>query len=275
MLQQCYVRLRWCILGAWCMWNMPAAAQAVDSTADAIAGRIVQASGGAETWAALPFVRFEFKLYRKLTLIYAVQHFWDKKNGTYRMELPGPANEPYVAVFDTGTFEAQVYWKGSELVDKDAAIIMARVRTRYFHDLFFFAFPFLLFDRGVTRIYLPDASTESEDAIQVTMPHWEGLPTTTFHVFADRESGRLVRTSYELPSGDMRAYEWLGYEEYGAVGGTIVLSTRKRAQGHPFLISTEHIMLPPTVESDLLQSPTPVLQPLPLSEEQPKVQQDG
>ena len=240
----------------------PATAQETDSKADSIAMRIIEASGGQAAWDAAAFLRFDFKLYNDRNLSYSIQHLWDKKLGIYRIEMPGPNSEPYVAVFYTDTFDAKVYWKGSELIKKDAEALMERFRIRYFHDLFFISAPFLLFDPGVTRKYLPDSTSEAEDVIQVTIPHWEGLPSTSFYFYSDRKSGRLVRTSYPLPNGEIRSFLWLDYEEYAAADGSILLSTRKRAEGHPFLIETGRIALPPLVGSDLFMSPTPVLQPL-------------
>ena len=256
--------LRWHVgFFAVLLWAAPLSAQETDSRADSVALRIAAASGGQVSWDDLPFFRFDFKLYRERELVYAIQHLWDKKLGIYRMELPGPASEPYVAVFYTDTFEGKVYWKGSELIPKDAELLMERVRSRYYHDPFFVALPFMLMEPGVVRTYLPDSSGASEAVIRVSMPRWEGLPTTTFYVHADRESGRLARTSYRLPSGEMRTYVWQGYEEFASVSGSLVLSTRKRAERQPFLIETVGIMLPPMVGTDVFRSPTPVLQPRP------------
>ena len=176
------------------------------------------------------------------------------------MEIPGPSNEPYVAVFNTDTFEGKVYWNGSELIEKDAANLMERIERRYHHDLFFLIAPFMLFDPGVTRTYRADASTETEEVIEVTLPHQEGLPSTTFHLYADRETGRLVRTRYSLPNGENRSYVWIQYQEYAGVQGNIRLATNKRAEGQPFLMVYDRIILPPLVDSDLMTSPTPVLQ---------------
>ncbi len=266
---------RWHLVCALLLGAAPAMAQETDSKADSIAMRIIEASGGQAAWDAVTFLRFDFKLYNDRKLVYTIQHLWDKKLGIYRIEMPGPNNEPYVAVFYTDTLDAKVYWKGSELIKKDAATLMERFRIRYFHDLFFITAPFLLFDPGVTRKYLPDSTSEAEDVIQVTIPHWEGLPSTSFYFYSDRKSGRLVRTSYPLPSGEIRSYLWLDYEEYAAVDGSILLSTRKRAEGHPFLIETGRIVLPSLVGSNLFMSPTPILQPLSPGEEPADPQGNG
>ena len=235
-------------------------AQSPGSKADSLAHRMIESVGGLQTWEALPYLRFDFKLYRGRELRYAVQHLWDKKLNLYRMEMPGPADEPYVAVFYTDDFESKVYWKGSELIHKDAETLMQRFRTRFFHDRFFLIAPFLLFEPGVTRMYLADASTDEEEVLQVTIPHWEGLPSNTILYHADRATGRLVATTYAMPSGEMRTFRWQDYEEYAGEYGSLTLSTRKRADSHPFLIETDRIRLPALVDSDLFMSATPVLQ---------------
>ncbi len=253
---------RWYLVCGLFFCTVSAVAQHTDSRADSVAMRILEASGGLDIWDAVPFLRFDFKLYHKRELVYAIQHLWDKKLGVYRMEMPGPNNEPYVAIFYPDDFVSKVYWGGSELTGHAAAAQMERSRMRYFHDVFFLAAPFLLFEPGVQRKYLSDISSEAEDVLQVTIPHWEGLPSQTFRFYSDRESGRLVRTSYPLPSGEDRSYVWLDYQEYVTARGNLVFSARKRAEGRAYLIETSHIMLPPLVGPDLFLSPVPVLQPV-------------
>ena len=254
------MRHRWSIAGALLLCVQPLFAQHTDLKADSIAMRIVAASGGIAAWESTPFVRFNVKLYKERDLVYAVQHLWDKKLGLYRMEIPGPNNHPYVGVFYTEDFEAKVYWNGSELIKKDVTILMEQFRLRYFHDVFFLAAPFLLMEPGVERTYLPDASNEAEDIIRVTIPFWEGLPSQTFDFYSDRETGRLVRTSYPMPSGETRSFVWRDYQEYPTLDGSLFLSHQKRAEGHPFLIETAHITLPPHVAADMFTSPSAVLQ---------------
>ncbi len=244
-------------------WSAKAQSHHTDPKADSVAARIAEAAGGQAIWDEAPFLRFTFKMYHGRELEYAVQHLWDKKLGIYRIEMPGPANEPYVAVFYTDTFEASVYWNGSKLIQKDAELIMKRVRSRYFHDLFFVALPFMLFDPGATRSYLPDSSGESEDAIQFVLPHWEGLPTTSFVVYADRTSGRLTRSAYRLPSGEIRTWVWQDYEELFTIDGSLLMATRKRAEQNPYVIETVRIGLPRMVSTDAMLSAEPVLVPRP------------
>ena len=72
---------RWSIVCAFLLATLPAMAQESENPADAIAARMTEASGGSEAWEAVPFVRFNYKLYRVRELVLSTQHLWDKKLG--------------------------------------------------------------------------------------------------------------------------------------------------------------------------------------------------
>ena len=226
--------------------------------ADAIAERILEASGGLDVWEAAPFVRFNVLLRRGREARYTIKYLYDKKLGIVRIEMPGPAQEPYVAVFYQDDFTGKIYWNGSELIDKDAETMSDRVRNRYYLDSFFFSAPFMLFEPGVTREYLEDLSNDQEAVLRVNIPHW-GVPSNTFLFYTDRETGRLTRTSYKLPNGNDAVYLWQDYEAFTSLEGTLYLSTRKRGEGIPFAWEYSRIGFPRMVGHGELTSPQPIL----------------
>ena len=63
----------------------------------------------------MPYLSFNFSVMRQNERGRVFRHIWNRLTDDYRVELPGPANEPYVVLFNINTREGRVYWDGNEL----------------------------------------------------------------------------------------------------------------------------------------------------------------
>jgi len=216
--------------------------------ADTVAMRVYDASGGPAAWEALPFLGFNFSVMRQNERGRVFRHFWDRRTGAYRAELPGPANEPYVALFNVDTREGRVYWQGTELDTVETPKMLDEAYRRYINDTYWLLLPFKLFDPGVNRTYVPDSSDASFDVVHLSFGNVGLTPGDQYWLYVDKETGRLARWTYVLesygPDTPPRSFVWEDYEEHVTPEGSLFFATRKRGIGVPFAILTNEITTP-------------------------------
>ena len=244
--------------------DAPAAPQR-DAHADSIAMRVYEAAGGPATWEALPYLSFNFSVLRQNERGRVIRHIWDRQTGDYRVELPGPANEPYVVLFNINTREGIVYWDGNELDPVESPQHLETAYSRFINDTYWLLLPFKLFDPGVNRTYLPDSSNALYDVLHLSFGNVGLTPGDQYWLYVDKASGRLTRWSYQLqddaPGTPPRSFVWEGYEEHITPAGSLFFSTRKRGIGVPFAIITDEIGTPALIPDDMFTAPEPRLTP--------------
>ena len=235
--------------------DAPAPSSLRDAYADSLAMRVYEAAGGPEAWEALPYLRFNFSVVRQNERGRVIRHMWNRQTGDYRVELPGPANEPYVVLFNINTREGHVYWDGNELDPVESPAHLETAYSRFINDTYWLLLPFKLFDPGVNRTYLPDSSNALYDVLHLSFGNVGLTPGDQYWLYADKASGRLVRWSYQLqddaPDMPPRSFVWEDYEEHITPAGSLFFATRKRGIGVPFAILTDEIGTPTLVPDDM------------------------
>ena len=237
-------------------------AAAADSLADNVARRVLAAVGGADAWEALPYLQFSFVVQLGQARQRSTRHLWSRHTGDYRMELPGPAGERYVVLFNVKTRTGTAAWNGSALDETAAGMQVEAALRRIDSDAFWLVAPFLLFEPGVTREYAADSSHAGLDVLKLTFPDGGIAPDAEYWLYVDANSGLPVRWTYGI-SGDpiLRAYEFEGWEEHETAAGPLTFSTRKRSRGRPFLIHTDNVDVPAEVARDMFTDVLPRLAP--------------
>lgn len=233
----------------------PGPAAPPDSLADALAARVLDAFGGSEAWERLPYIQFSYSVQQGQDRVRVIRHLWSRHTGEYRMEIPGPANTPYVVLFNRNTGRGKAYWNGVELDAKESARRLAEAMRRATTDSYPLLAPFLLFDPGVRRRHRVDTTDSAGDVLHVIHQDTNFLAGDQYWLRVDRETGRVTQWSYrrgeDAPDRPLRSFVWGDYEEHKTAAGTLVFSTRKRAVASPFVIYTEDIAVPASVPDDI------------------------
>ena len=239
--------------------------QGAVAPADSVALRIYAAHGGAETWEAVPLLGFTYSVMRGSEKRFTYRHFWNRRTGQYRLELPGPANEPYVILFNIHSGAGRAYWNGSEIPNPTLATLLEQARVRVSNDTFWLTAPLRLFDPGVRRRLAADSTAEAFDVLHISFEHDELGPGREYWIYADKTTGRIREWRYRVPEdgegAPLRAFEWAGYEEHATPAGVLWFSGIKRAAGLPFGIRTDRVVTPVDVGSEMFRSAAPVLTP--------------
>lgn len=241
----------------------PGPAAPPDSLADALAARVLDAFGGSEAWERLPYIQFSYSVQHRQDRLRVIRHLWSRHTGEYRMEIPGPANTPYVVLFNRDTGRGKAYWNEVELDDKETARKLTEAMRRATTDGYPLLAPFLLFDPGVRRRYQADSTDGAGDVLHVSHQETDFLAGDQYWLRVDRATGRVTQWSYQRsedsPDRPPRSFVWGGYEEHETAAGRLVFSTRKRAIASPFVIITADIAVPATVPDDIFTDSAPRL----------------
>ena len=222
-----------------------------DPVADSLARRVMDAAGGAEAWSKASYVLFSQATEINRIPSRVVRHLWNRKTNQYRMELPGPAGEPYVVLFDIDTRQGTVYWDSVELDAAEAAVRIEEAYDRFVNDSFWLLAPLMLFDAGVERTFFPDSSDESTDMLHLRFTLPDRAPAEEFYLRIDRTSAQIRQWKYrgpaDDPEGPFRIFEWREHESHPVPGDSLILSTRKRSLGKPHEVVTRAIQFPSEV----------------------------
>ena len=230
----------------------------LETRADSVAFRLVEASGGFEAWNALPVLRFEYGFERDGQQQVAARHYWDKHHNRYCVEWPGGEDSTYVGIFSAWPDSGQVYVNGT-LLDGDAGeAALATAHRRTINDTYWLLAPLKVFDDGVTRSYVPDSSSATTDVIKLSFSNVGLTPGDQYWLSVDRESGRLRQWTFVL-EGNPRplSFKWTDYYQLNGPAGPVLLSRRKeRADGATL---TDQLRALATADSTLFTDPQPRL----------------
>ena len=222
--------------------------------------------GGQKAWSKAPYVVFSHAVEIDRIPNRVVRHLWNRMTNQYRMEIPGPAGEPYVLLFDLDTRQGTAYWDTVELTVDEASKRIEEAYERYVNDTFWLLAPMFLFDAGVERRVVPDSSFEEMDILHTRFTLPDRAPASEFYFLVDRSSGLITQWKYraplDAPDGPFRVFEWRDYERYPTPGGTLTLSTRKRAFGKPYEVVMKAIRFPSEVPEEWFTEGSPKLTPL-------------
>jgi len=133
---------------------------------------------------------------------------------------------------------------------------MEVVLQRASSEAYWLLAPFMLFEDGVDRRFLPDSSDEHTAVLQI-------LHTETgdrYWLYINSTTGRVTKWKFQLHGEKrLRGYVWTGYKEVDTPAGTLVFSIQKNAMGAPFAIFTENVRIPDTIPEGMFTDGMPRL----------------
>jgi hypothetical protein len=220
---------------------------ALESHADSVAYRLVEASGGFEAWEALPSLQFSFGFESDGTRSYAAHHLWDRRNNRYRVEWPDRNNPDnrYVALFSDWPDEGSVFLNGEPVETIGDSPALAAAQRRTINDTYWLLAPLKVFDPGVTRTAEPDSSDAAHDVVRLSFEDVGITPGDRYWLFVERDTGRLARWTYALQGGaPPRSHRWIDYQALEGPRGPVTLASRKVATIGGGAILTDRLAVP-------------------------------
>jgi len=240
---------------------------ALETTADSIAARMMQAHG-ADAWASAPYLRFNFAVETAGGTQVVGRHLWNRETGDYRVEWNQGSDSSYVALVNVrdvsdGVPSGTAYLNGSQLEGEAGRRAREDAYGRFVNDTYWLLVPFKTFDPGVNRRFLPDSSTAKHDVVHLTFGDVGLTPDDEYWLYVSTETGRLDRWAFHLQGmpddASPQAYDWTGYTTLQAPEGTVELSTRKEAIGGDTAILTNRLALPSSAPEGAFSTPEPML----------------
>lgn len=233
--------------------------------ADSLAARIAGAAGGAEAWAALPALRFDFAVAADTGVVSSRSHLWDRATGRYRLEWT-TGDSLLVALFSVenvadGRPDGTVYLHGAALDTAAARAYLGGAYGRFINDTYWLLAPLKVFDPGVRRGLAPDSADADTEVLTLAFEDVGLTPGDRYWLRADRATGRLVGWTYALESGRTGAHRWEDVVELPTPAGPLRLATRKSAPDGARAILTP--VAPTEVDEAAFTDPRPRLRPLP------------
>lgn len=250
-----------------------AAPPALETRADSVAMRLLEALGGAEAWASVPYLRFDFAVERGGTTQGVAKHLWDRQTGAYRVEWRTSPDSQYVALLDVDAFgqhasesapdAGQVYLNGTAVDAETNTSLIQRAHQRFVNDSYWLLAPVKVFDPGVNRSYVPDSSNARHDVIRLTFGNVGLTPGDRYWLYVNRETGRLDRWFFHLQGmsdeAPPRMASWTDYRSFEVPAGSVHIAARKPTPGSETAIVFPTLDVPASVPDDAFTNPEPQL----------------
>ena len=223
----------------------------LETPADSLAQRLVDASGGHAAWAALPALRFDWVVQTDSAELVRVRHLWDRAGDRARVEWSAGQDSTLVAVMAPGVFDpgspagsaALTVSDGPpEVLSGDAALDALRdAHARWVNDTYWMIAPVKTFDPGVDRALAPDsgAATLALSFGRV------GLTPGDRYWLRLGDDGAMEGWTYVL-EGDSAATRWTWTDPRTVSGprGDVTVWATKRKDGEPVEIVTRPLRVP-------------------------------
>ena len=158
----------------------------LETAADSLAFRALEASGGEMAFRSMPYLRFNFGVPPRSPR----RHLWDKMTGDYRLEYDR-GDTTFVVLFNTETQEGAAFANGEPVSDA-----LQRVESAYsafINDTYWLLMPVKMLDPGVYREVVPDSSTAEHAVVRLWFDEVGLTPGDTYYVWVDRETGMVDR----------------------------------------------------------------------------------
>ncbi|MEM6326999.1 MAG: hypothetical protein AAF791_07775 [Bacteroidota bacterium] len=233
----------------------------LNTPADSLAMRVIDAHGGWEAWAALPTLRFDWIVERDSTEATRMRHLWDRAGDRARIEWSLGADTTAVVVLDLAASvpdapSGEAWVNGAPSPPADS--LVHRGYARFINDSYWMVAPLKSFDPGVSREIAADSSREGIQAFALTFDGVGLTPGDRYWWFV-REDGTPVRWTYRLEgSTSASTWTWEAPETVSGPGGPVTFWTRKTMPGGRAIVT---VPVAGDVPSDAWTSPLPVLAP--------------
>lgn len=233
--------------------------------ADTLAQQTLDAYGGAEAWAALPHLRFDFAFERDGDRRTIRRHLWSRHDGRYRVEWSASPDSHYVVLFDTDTRAGNAYLNGAAVADAEQANLLERAYSNFINDTYWLLLPVKLLDPGVNRTYLPDSSDATTEVLQLTFGDVGLTPGDRYYIYLDKNTHHVRRWGFVLENMDTdaapRFYDWSDEQQFATPAGGVTMAARKAAVGRNAALLTDNLAVhtDETLPADIFSDPMPRL----------------
>lgn len=244
----------------------PPPASAQDVSADRIAQRLMDAHG-ADAFAQVPLLRFDFVVEGDGTPGATMRHLWDRRTGDYRLEWT-QNDSLFVAILNVNDVTddvpaGAVYHNGEALSDTYGRQLKKDAYRRFINDTYWLLAPLKVMDAGVNRSYVADLSDDTHDVLHLTFGDVGLTPDDEYWLFVNRETGRLDRWMFHLQGMPDRAdpapFDWTEYKTLETPNGPVQLATRHQSETDPLAILTQAIAFPTEAPPNAFSRPQPML----------------
>jgi len=232
----------------------------LETEADSLAWRIVEAAGGLDAWHGLRRLRFDFAVVRDTVEAFRARHLWERPTGHYRVEYPVGEDSTLVALFNVQRFdpsapEGTAFLNGAPLDSTATRERLVEAHERFVNDTYWLLAPLALFAPGVRRPLAPDSARDGTDVPPLSFDCLRPPPGGRYGLTAD-STGRLLRWSFVLEGGGQGTYRWEEPVRLPTSQGELHLPTRKRA-GERSIRTPVHSA--EGLPADVFERPAPVL----------------
>jgi hypothetical protein len=195
-----------------------------DAKAIEIADKVMEASGGRETWDNTDLFQWRFFGNRL--------HTWNKATGDVIIESE---KDDFRYELNLNTMEGKVVIGGDELSEVDGkAKYLTRAKEFWINDSYWIFLPFKLKDTGVTLKYLGEGETSdgrAAEKLQLTFQDVGVTPENKYIVYVDKESNLVSQWDFFTNFEDEEprfSNPWADYQSYD---GLMLSSSRGGERG--------------------------------------------
>ena len=185
----------------------------------AIADRVIQQLGGKQRWDSLRGLLWTFGAEMGGKVRGNPRHHaWDKYTGWQRVEGVNRDGQTYLIISNINDGRGQAWVNGTPIEGDSLKKLIARAKSMWINDSYWFLMPYKLRDPGVTLVYNGEHPAEGVkcDQIALSFANVGETPGDHYWVYVDQATGRVVRWDMVL-EGDQpppRSYTWEGWEQH-------------------------------------------------------------
>ncbi|MDZ4804907.1 MAG: hypothetical protein SGI90_08620 [Candidatus Eisenbacteria bacterium] len=178
--------------------------------------------GGRGTFDSLPTLRFTFTYVSRDTIRTSRTHWWDRRDGRYRIQGTNRAGQPFVVLFNVQTQLGEAWLDGKLLAGEERAALLTRAYGLFINDTYWFLMPFKLDDDGVNVARDGEVVVNGLpcDRLKVTFDSVGLTPNDTYWAYLDRATHRMVRWGFILqdeagPAARESLWDWVAWQPVG------------------------------------------------------------
>lgn len=193
-----------------------------DARAVTIADQVLDALGGRRQWDQLRGLRWTFGAEAgNLARGNPRHHAWDKWSGWHRVQGTNRAGQDYVIIDNLNDGKGMAWVAGTRIEGDSLAKLLARGKSMWINDSYWFLMPYKLLDPGVTLKYAGDTTVAGNtyDRLALSFDHVGETPGDHYWVYVNRKNHRVQDWEMVL-QGDQPPpahYTWEGWEQHASL----------------------------------------------------------
>ncbi len=156
--------------------------------------------GTPEEFNTLPALGFTFTYVSLDTVRSSRTHWWDRRDGRYRIEGKNRSGQTFVVLFNVQTRAGEAWLDGKPLAGEEKEALLKRAYGLFINDTYWLLMPFKLDDDGVHVVIDGEAVLYGNvcDRLKITFDKVGLTPGDTYWAYVDRITHRMVRWGFIL-----------------------------------------------------------------------------